>query len=102
MMVSLKTGNSTKKHDVQEVVHNYPFNSRQSSFSSFEEKFFPKILIFCAIISIIILFSIFLNFHIIQQALFFTFIFILLWIIIIGPVIVKLMIRRREKRMGYK
>ncbi len=91
-----------KKKNINEIGHNYPFDPDKSPFSKFEEKVFPKILFIGVLTSVVVLFIILLIYYNFGTALIFTLVYSLLWIFLLGPVIVKLMIYRREKIIGYE
>jgi predicted MFS family arabinose efflux permease len=91
-----------EKKIIEEVGHNYPFDPDQSPYSKFEEKIFPKLLFLVAIASIAIIFSLLLIWTNLEVALFLSFLFAAFWVFLLGPIIVILMYRRRERKLGYK
>jgi len=100
-MANTKERTNEMKNTLEEGGHNYPFDVSQSPFSRFEEKTFPKLLLFGSIIAVVILFALLAYMYNFETALLFTFIFILI-LGFIDSLIVKLMIRRREKKRGFK
>ena len=85
----------------EELAHNYPFDPDKSPYSRFEEIIFPKVLIFGLIVLIIIIFAYFLIKYDFERAICYTSPLIGLFGVI-SIIIVKLMIRRREKKLGFE
>jgi predicted MFS family arabinose efflux permease len=86
----------------EEVGHNYPFDVDQSPYSRFEERVFPKLLVIVSVSSVIIVFLILRFIYGWQAAMFYSLFLIIFWVFLLGPILVKVMIKRREKKLGYK
>ena len=90
-----------KKRSIDELSHNFPFDPDKSPYSRFEEKIFPKILIIGMVIIFIIIYA-FILMHFGWRMLSILIIPIFFFVLFIGAIIVRFMIWRREKKLGFE